>query len=358
MHHTYRQCHGQHRLDLGAIKDRVDLNVIAPHFGVVRKGRGWVCPFHDDHDPSLGLRGPTFRCFACGARGDCFEFAARLLSCEFREAVEAVCEASGLVSPFGSRRPRRSKPRGDRRPGPEVRIETAPLPGQAVEVLTWFADVVRIASDAADDNPALEYLRGRGISRRTALAHGLGYVADYRRVGSALRGRFSLADLQAAGVFNAAGNLRFYRHRLILPFSSQGQVYGLQARNILWRAKEDGPKELLAARPGVPFNANALAGRPARVFLAEGVIDCLSLLGAGLVAVGIPGAHGFKAAWVPLFDAVDEVVVAFDRDPAGKDGTRAVADAFAAAGRRDVKAVHWPEGIKDANEFTTRVLGA
>ena len=35
-----------------------------------RNRRRVVCPFHDDHDPSLALYDDHFYCFACGAHGD------------------------------------------------------------------------------------------------------------------------------------------------------------------------------------------------------------------------------------------------------------------------------------------------
>jgi DNA primase len=158
--------------------------------------------------------------------------------------------------------------------------------------------------------------------------------------------------LQAAGLFNGRGHLRLYRHRLVIPFAFHGQVYGLQARNTGWRGTdEDGPKEMVLVSPGVPFHCDVLAEDVGRVFLTEGAIDCLSLLELGLPAVGIPGAGGFKASWVPLFAGVPEVVVAFDNDEAGRRGTQRVVAAFAAAGRTDVRAVAWPGPVKDANEF-------
>src|SRR5262249_10006807 len=36
-----------------------------------------LCPFHDDHTPSLSVRRESFKCFACGVAGDVFEFVMR-----------------------------------------------------------------------------------------------------------------------------------------------------------------------------------------------------------------------------------------------------------------------------------------
>jgi DNA primase len=203
-----------------------------------------------------------------------------------------------------------------------------------------------------DNQPALLYLQRRGISPALARAKGIGFVGNYQLAKRTLLKLFPLADLQAVGLFNEKGNLRLYRHRMVIPFLFDRRVYGIQARNISWRSKaEDGPKEILIGSPRIPFNTDILADEIEEVFLTEGAIDCLSLNEIGLPAIGIPGAQGFKPEWTALFNDVPDVVIAFDQDEAGTDGTRKVIEAFAVAGRTGIKAIRWPEGIKDANEF-------
>jgi DNA primase len=270
------------------------------------------------------------------------------------EAVEDLCEALGLEFPFLSSRGRRPRPHPARAPEKAPDRPTGPTLGEErrSEILTWLARSVAVGPGVPDSHPALRYLRRRGISPPTARAAGLGYIEDYEKVRGSLLGRFPLPELQAAGLFNDRGNLRPYLHRLLTPFTFDGRVYGVQARNIDWQNKdEDGPKELLLGSPRVPFRCDTLAEDVDRVFLTEGVIDCLSLAEIGLPAVGVPGAAGFKPGWVPLFDQVPEVIVAFDSDEAGRRGTRRVVGAFAAHGRTGIRVVDWPAAVKDANEF-------
>lgn len=52
-----------------------------------------ICPFHDDHKPSLRVRLDTggFRCMTCGAHGgDMLEFHRRRYGLRFVEAVKAL----------------------------------------------------------------------------------------------------------------------------------------------------------------------------------------------------------------------------------------------------------------------------
>jgi DNA primase len=337
---------------LAEIKAHVDLTNLGPHFGLDRVGNGFLCPFHEDHTPSLGVRGCWFRCFACDAKGDVFDLVAHLLGCTFREAVEAVCEHLGLQPPSVPGRVRRQ-------PLPTRVVARAPdaenpaiTPERRVEILTRFARASEVKPETPDDHPALAYLNRRGISPGLARSKGIGFVSDYRAAQKTLLKLFPLPDLQAAGLFNAKANFRLFRHRLVIPFLFDREAHGLQARNIDWKNKdEDGPKELLIGSPRIPFNADILAEAIEQVFLTEGAVDCLSLAELGLTAVGIPGAMGFKPEWTALFAGVPEIVVAFDQDDAGRRGARKVAGAFDAAGRGGIKTVQWPPGIKDANDF-------
>ena len=51
-----------------------------------------LCPFHDDHHPSLSLHvaGQYFKCHACGAGGDVIGLVMGLEKCSFAEAVKKL----------------------------------------------------------------------------------------------------------------------------------------------------------------------------------------------------------------------------------------------------------------------------
>jgi DNA primase len=72
-------------------------------------------------------------------------------------------------------------------------------------------------------------------------------------------------------------------------------------------------------------------GEPGEIWLAEGIMDTLTLLSEGKVAVGIVGAFGFKPAWASFFQARD-VVLALDADRAGQSGTAVIQSLLERAG--------------------------
>ena len=54
------------------------VDVISHYIPIQRKGRAVkaVCPFHDDHDPSLSIAEDKqiYKCFVCGNGGNVFTF--------------------------------------------------------------------------------------------------------------------------------------------------------------------------------------------------------------------------------------------------------------------------------------------
>jgi hypothetical protein len=70
-------------------------------------------------------------------------------------------------------------------------------------------------------HPAFKYLQGRGISPKTALNAGLGYVGKYQKAQQEIPKIVPMPELQAAGLWNERENLRFYRHRLLREIMAQ-----------------------------------------------------------------------------------------------------------------------------------------
>ena len=83
-------------IDFKAIKGLVTAREAAEHYGLTVNSRGMaVCPFHDDHTPSMKLD-ERFHCFGCGEDGDVIDFTARYFNLSLREAAEK------LLADFGN----------------------------------------------------------------------------------------------------------------------------------------------------------------------------------------------------------------------------------------------------------------
>ena len=78
------------------IKAAVSARQAAESFGVVVNRSGMaLCPFHEDHSPSLKLD-QRYYCFGCGATGDVIDFTARLLNVSNSDAVQILAEKFGI----------------------------------------------------------------------------------------------------------------------------------------------------------------------------------------------------------------------------------------------------------------------
>ena len=79
-----------------SIKAVVTARQAAESFGVVVNRSGMaICPFHEDHTPSLKLN-QRYYCFGCGATGDVIDFTARLFNVSNSNAAQTLAERFGI----------------------------------------------------------------------------------------------------------------------------------------------------------------------------------------------------------------------------------------------------------------------
>ena len=52
------------------------------------KNKKALCPFHDDHKPSMGIKNNRYRCFSCGASGSAIDLVQKIKGMQFVEAVK------------------------------------------------------------------------------------------------------------------------------------------------------------------------------------------------------------------------------------------------------------------------------
>lgn len=80
------------------------VDIISSYIPLTLKGKNYfgVCPFHDDHSPSMSVSTSKqiFKCFSCGAVGNVFTFVKDIENISFLEAVKIVAEKSGMKADF------------------------------------------------------------------------------------------------------------------------------------------------------------------------------------------------------------------------------------------------------------------
>ena len=86
--------------EINAIRKNCNIvDIISSYIPVTLKGKDYkcVCPFHDDHSPSMSISTSKqiYKCFSCGAAGNVFTFVENYENVSFIEAVRIVADKIG-----------------------------------------------------------------------------------------------------------------------------------------------------------------------------------------------------------------------------------------------------------------------
>jgi hypothetical protein len=172
---------------LGELKESADIVSVIESYGLERFERKGdnramaVCPFHNDRNPSLNIDGNRrlYKCFACGAGGDVFNFVreyGKLKGQEmsFYEAVRHVSSEFGdgnigTGSTSSSRGPRMSE---EKRQELQTKKERVALANAAAA--TFYTQCLAQPSGGR----ARSHLQSRGLPAVAARAFALGYAPD------------------------------------------------------------------------------------------------------------------------------------------------------------------------------------
>ena len=87
--------------EINNIRSSVSIvEVISDYIPLTKKGKNYfgVCPFHDDHSPSMSVSETKqiYKCFSCGATGNVFNFIMDYEHVSFMEAVKIVAAKAGI----------------------------------------------------------------------------------------------------------------------------------------------------------------------------------------------------------------------------------------------------------------------
>lgn len=327
------------------VAERVTALQIARHCGWKLKPErgGYVtcCPIHGENTPSFhihtsGERVGQCKCFGCGFwAGDSVALWAKLRGLAMYPAALELAQAFGLDLSEPVALPPVVVAVKEKAPDPVAAIE----PERRAKLLADFLFLCKAATPEDARLAAWDYLRGRGFTADTIRRAGI--VAGSREAIGALRAMgYSAAELRAAGLLIAQDKkpdyYAFSGQSLIIPYYQGGQIVTLQGRVVPGADRENSSKYLNLRGPRGVWGLDALTGAKAGqdVYLCEGVLDALTLVQAGGLALAFPGANGALELLQPHFPALRgrRVVVALDADPSGESAASALLEALRAAG--------------------------
>ena len=336
--------------DPSRVKAAVDIvAVIGSYLNLTQVGSNYrgLCPFHDDHNPSLIVSPShqTFKCWSCGAGGDVFEFVRRYERVDFGEALRMVADRAGITLA-------RSRSAGSPKPGGNAPASARPTVLAALEwAASWFAETLTLGRTAGADQAAA-YLEQRGITSASVARFTLGYASEERDelIRAARLAGFSLDTLEAAGlVGRSAENPKLvrerFRGRLIFPIhDGLGRVIAFGGRLLPdqeRRLKEAGrsaakylnsPETIVFSKRRVLYGehlARAAARVRNAVVVVEGYTDVIAAHQVGLThVVGTLGTALGTEHLGPLRRLADLVYLVFDGDEAGRNAADRTLELF------------------------------
>lgn len=347
--------------EIDRIKRDVPVASLVRARGVTLRQRGenlvGLCPFHDDHEPSLIITPAKnlWHCMgACQTGGDVFAWVMKAEGLHsFRHAYELL---TGGAPTQGSE--------------PVVQWSTVPKLGSPFtpemtneEVLLATVDYYVETGKRAPEFH--EYLKKRGLDSEEAIAHfrigfanrtlGLRLPNANRREGMKMRER-----LMEAGVFRMESGHEHLNGSMVIPiFDERGNVVEMYGRKITPNLRTGTPLHLYLPGPhrGV-WNLAALR-ETKEVILCEALIDALTFWIHGFRNVTASyGVQGFTDEHLAAFKAygIERVLIAYDHDDAGNHaaellGARLIAEGF------EVYRIEFPKGM-DANEYALKMTPA
>lgn len=308
---------------LQEIKSRADIvDVISSYINVIKKGRRFVavCPFHDDHDPSLDINRErqTYHCFVCQHGGDVFSFVADYEKISFVEAVKKVCEIINFDDP-------RLHKQESIKP---VNVDIQTLYNCITELQKYY----EYGLQTEEGSVAKDYLNKRQLSAEQIQKFSLGYsLADGKLTVSYLQKKgFSLKNIEDIGIAltKTSGTADSNAGRLIFPIkNANGQVVAFSARKLT--SGDDAPKYVNSPETKIFKKGNILynyhiakqsAKHDGFIYLVEGFMDVLALDSIGVTSVVALMGTKMTEQHIELLKRLNvEVRLCLDTDKAGQE---------------------------------------
>jgi DNA primase len=300
------------------------------------------CPFHDEKTPSFTVSRDKqfYHCFGCGAHGSAIGFLMEYERMGFLDAVEELCQRSGLELPASE---------GGHQ-GPDLK----PLFGILTQAAALYRRQLREHFEAGR---AIDYLKARGLTGEIAARFGVGYAPPewdlvLRTLGEGASARERLIEV---GLVVEQDGKRYdrFRDRIMFPIRDRrGRVIGFGGR-VLGDQK---PKYLNS--PETPlfhkgrelygfYEAQQASRELQRILVVEGYMDVIALVQSGIpYAVATLGTATTPDHLRRLLTSAPGVTFCFDGDRAGRDAAwKALQTCLPlATGRQEIRFLFLPDG--------------
>lgn len=336
--------------EINEIRSRANIvDIISGYLQVSQKGKNYVslCPFHNDHSPSLIIspEKQIFNCFTCRTGGNVFSFVMKYENVSFLEAIKIVAQKIGYdlkIKDLSTNIDSKNK------------ID--------YEIYDYAMKYYLNNINTIDGTKAREYLQKRGITESIIKEFKLGYSGASKDTFYQLATKkgWDIDTLDKLGLINKVNENIYdtFINRIVIPIENlKGEVVGFTGRIF---NGEDNTAKYLNTKETEIFKKSALLFnyhnaknfiRERRiVIVVEGNMDAIKLSAKGFknvvalmgVALSIEQIDILKRLKVP-------VILMLDNDNAGEDATVKNGETLINSGI-DTRVVRL-SGAKDPDEY-------
>ena len=336
--------------EINEIRSRANIvDIISSYLNVTQKGKNYVslCPFHNDHSPSLIIspEKQIFNCFTCRTGGNVFSFVMKYENVSFIEAIKIVADKIGYhldIQNFLSNADNKNK--------------------LDYEIYEYASKYYINNINTSDGIKAREYLQKRGIDDVIIKEFKLGLATSNKDIFYKLASKknWDLDTLDKLGLINKMGANIYdtFINRIMIPIENlKGEIVGFTGR--IFNGEDNTAKYLNTKETEIfkkssllfnYYNAKNFIRENHLVIVVEGNMDAIKLSAKGFKNVVALMGVALSNEQIDILKRLKvPVVLMLDNDNAGLEATVKNGEVLKQNGV-DVQVVRL-SGAKDPDEY-------
>ena len=319
--------------EINHIRENADIvEIVSSYIPLTQKGKNYfgVCPFHDDHSPSMSVskEKQIYTCFSCGATGNVFKFLQDYENISFMEAVAKCADIAGIPISLGQYEKKDNKYQ------------------ELYDIYEVSQKFYQNNMNSSQAKEAKEYLYQRQLDDTLIKEFGIGLSLNESNMLTKLLKKKNYSDkvLLASGLVGEENNrvdlYDLYRNRIMFPLHDSsgklvaynGRAYHGEATNKYVNTKETP----IFKKREILYNyhrAKEVARIKKQIIIMEGPMDVIRAYTIGVtnVVASLGTAFGSEQAML-VRKLSSNVVLCFDGDAAGLKATKSAIEEFAKIG--------------------------
>lgn len=298
---------------INEIRNKTDIvDIISNYIPLTQRGKNYfgVCPFHDDHSPSMSVskEKQIYTCFSCGATGNVFTFVSEYEHINFYDAVKLL--GSKLGYNLGN-------------------ITNKKNEDKSIEIYELAYKFYQNNLNTSLGKNALLYLENRKIDKETIKKFKIGLSLSKTSLTDYLINKnIPMQQLIDLGLTSDTGS-DLFSNRIMFPlYDLQGNVVAFSGRiyNTKDASKYINTKETKIFKKGnLLYNyhqAKDVLKKSESIIVMEGFMDVIRASTIGINnCVATMGTAFTKQHANLLRKMTDNIILCFDGDSAGEEAT-------------------------------------